>query len=591
MFPKIRTVSIAALVTLFALMNAVSVFAQDREPLEDPIPEPIEKGSIQINLEPVANGMTAPNWGTVAPGCISLSGRLYITDQDGILWNVNLATGQKSVVLDVGDRLVSLGAFGPGTFDERGFLGLAFHPNFAENGLLYTYTSEPVDSPADFSTMPEGEMANHQSVVLEWHIPNSCNPASVVDPASVRELLRIDEPQFNHNAGNLVFGPDGMLYISLGDGGAADDQGVGHVPGGNGQDPSNILGTILRIDPSGSNSANGQYGIPADNPFVGEPGFLDEIFAYGFRNPFRFSFDSRTGDIYIADVGQNDIEEVSLGAPGGNFGWRIKEGSFCFDPNNDDPGFVFECQPGDAPEGLIDPIAEYDHDEGIAVVGGFVYRGSQIPQLRGRYVFGDFLNPPEGGGRLFYLQKNNRILEFQLAGQETLGLRVLGFGQDVNGELYLLANETGVPFGDTGVVLRLAPVHRGAANFHAHLSGDEEVQPVDTQAQGQATFQFNREVTEMDFDLQVANIEDVVAAHIHCAPIGVNGPVGVTLFNGGPISPNGILAQGTVTAPDEGNGCDWTSLQEVLTAIRNEFGYVNVHTLSHPAGEIRGQIR
>ena len=212
-------------------------------------------------------------------------------------------------------------------------------------------------------------------------------------------------------------------------------------------------------------------------------------------------------------------------------------------------------------------------------------------QLRGRYVFGDFLNPPEGGGRLFYLQKNNRILEFQLAGQETLGLRVLGFGQDVNGELYLLANETGVPFGDTGVVLRLASIHRGAANFHAHLSGDEEVQPVDTQAQGQATFQFNREVTEMDFDLQVANIEDVVAAHIHCAPIGVNGPVGVTLFNGGPISPNGILAQGTVTAPDEGNGCDWTSLQEVLTAIRNGFGYVNVHTLSHPAGEIRGQIR
>jgi glucose/arabinose dehydrogenase len=591
MFPKFRTVSIAALTVLLALMNAVLGFAQDREPLEDPIPQTIEKGPIRINLEPVANGMTAPNWGTVAPGCTSLTGRLYVTDQDGILWNVNLATGQKSVVLDVGDRLVSLGAFGPGTFDERGFLGVAFHPNYAENGLLYTYTSEPVNGPADFSTMPEGEMANHQSVVIEWDNPDPCNPDSVVDPASARELLRIDEPQFNHNAGALVFGPDGMLYISLGDGGAADDQGVGHVPGGNGQDPSNILGTILRIDPSGSNSSNGQYGIPADNPFVGMPGFLDEIFAYGFRNPFRFSFDSRSGDMYVADVGQNDIEEISLGVAGGNFGWRIKEGSFCFDPNDADPGFVFECQPGDAPEGLIDPIAEYDHDEGIAVVGGFVYRGSQIPQLRGRYVFGDFLNPPDDSGRLFFLQRNNRILEFQLAGQETLGLRVLGFGQDINGEIYLLANETGVPFGSTGVVLRLAPVRRGAANFSANLSGDQEVPPVDTQARGAATFQFNREVTELDFKLLVANIEGVVAAHIHCAPVGVNGPVAVTLFTGGPVSPNGILAQGTVNAPDDGNGCDWTSLQEVLTAIHNGYAYVNVHTQSNPGGEIRGQIR
>jgi glucose/arabinose dehydrogenase len=591
MFRKVRTLTVASIAALLALTVFVTGFAQDREALDDPIPQPIEKGPIQIRLETVATGMTAPNWGTVAPGCIPLSGRLFVTDQDGILWNVNLATGQKSVALDVGDRLVSLGAFGPGTFDERGFLGVAFHPNYAENGLLYTYTSEPQSAPADFSTIPAGEMPNHQSVVLEWHNPDPCNPASVVDPASARELLRIDQPQFNHNAGALVFGPDGMLYIALGDGGAADDQGLGHVPGGNGQDPSNILGTILRIDPSGSNSANGQYGIPADNPFVGMPGFLDEIFAYGFRNPFRFSFDSRTGEMYIADVGQNDIEEVSLGVPGGNFGWRIKEGSFCFDPNGDDPGFVFECGPGDEPEGLIDPIAEYDHDEGIAIVGGFVYRGSQIPQLGGRYVFGDFLNPPDASGRLFFLQKNNRILEFQIAGQDTLGMRLLGFGQDAFGELYVLANETGVPFGDTGVVLRLAPMARGAGNFRAHLSGDEEVPPVDTLAQGQANFKFNQEGTQMEFKLIVAKIENVVAAHIHCAPAGVNGPVGVTLFSGGPISPNGTLAEGTITAPDEGNGCSWTGLQDVLTAIRNGNAYVNVHTQANPGGEIRGQIQ
>lgn len=164
-----------------------------------------------------------------------------------------------------------------------------------------------------------------------------------------------------------------MLYISLGDGGAAGDQGVGHVPGGNGQEPGNILSTIIRIDPDGDDSANGQYGIPDDNPFVGTSG-LDEIFAYGFRNPFRFSFDARTGEMYIADVGQNDIEEIDLGVAGGNYGWNIKEGSFCFDPNGADPGFVFECGADDVPEEveLIDPIAEYDHDEGIAVVGGFV---------------------------------------------------------------------------------------------------------------------------------------------------------------------------------------------------------------------------
>lgn len=583
-------ISLFTFITMLLLIAVTPVMANNHA-LEDPVPEPIEEGQLMIRLETVATGMTAPNWGTAVPGCETLSGRLVVTDQDGILWAVNLATGQKSVLLDVSDRLVSLGAFGPGSFDERGFLGVAFHPDFAENGLLYTYTSEPVDGPADFSTMPMGETANHQSVISEWQTPDPCSASSVVDPDSRRELLRIDEPQFNHDAGALVFGPDGELYISLGDGGAADDQGVGHVEGGNGQDPSNILGTILRIDPNGNNSANGQYGIPADNAFVGQAGFLDEIFAYGFRNPFRFSFDSRTGEMYIADVGQNDLEEISLGVSGGNFGWRIKEGSFCFDPNGTDPGFVFECGPGDAPDGLIDPVAEYDHDEGIAVVGGFVYRGSQIPPLKGRYVFGDFLQPAIDSGRLFYLQKNNRILEFQLVDQDTLGLRLLGFGQDESGELYVLANATGTPFGDTGVVLRITSGQPAARNFGAHLSGDDEVPPVDTQAQGQATFGASQDESEISFKLKVANIEDVVAAHIHCAPAGVNGPVGVTLFSGGPVSPDGSLAEGTITAPDPGNGCSWSNLEAVLGAIRNGNAYVNVHTLANPAGEIRGQIQ
>lgn len=578
-------------VLVASMLFLVGATAMAAEALEDPIPEPIATGPLRVRFETVTTGMTAPNWGAAVPGCTALKGRLVVTDQDGILWAVNLATGGKSVFLDVSDRLVSLGVAGPGTFDERGLLGVAFHPNFATNGLLYTYTSQPVDGPADFSTMPEDEEANHQSVITEWQVPEPCDASSVVDPTSDRELLRIDQPQFNHDAGALVFGPDDMLYIALGDGGAADDQGVGHVPGGNGQEPGNILGTILRIDPDGDTAANGQYGIPADNPFVGTEGFLDETFAYGFRNPFRFSFDTRTGAMYIADVGQNDIEEIDIGVAGGNYGWRIKEGSFCFDPNSNDPGFVFTCGPDDAPEGLIDPIAEYDHDEGIAVVGGFVYRGRRIPPLRGRYVFGDFFQPPILSGRLFYLEKNARILEFQLADRDTLGFALLGFGQDANGEVYALANLTGTPFGDTGVVLRIAPADRPAPNFRAHLRGEAEVPPVETDAQGEATFAFTDDATVLNFRLLVANIEDVVAAHIHCAPDGVNGPVGVTLFSGGPVSPDGVLAEGTAAAPDASNACNWEDVGDVLTAIENGYAYVNVHTLAHPPGEIRGQIR
>lgn len=573
----------------------------DETALDDPIPEPIEQDGAPIELSTVAEGLTAPTWATTAPG--DAVDRLFVADQDGILWAVRLESGEKSAFLDVSDRLVALGVAGPGTFDERGFLGFAFHPDYVSNGLLYTYTSEPVAGPADFSTMPAGETPNHQSVIIEWQVPDPTNPDAVVDPGTAREILRIDQPQFNHNGGALVFGPDGDLFVALGDGGAADDQGVGHVPGGNGQDPSNILGSILRIDPLGSNSANGEYGIPADNPFVGQPDALDEIYAFGFRNPYRVSFDLETGDLYVADVGQNDIEEVDVVTAGGNYGWRLKEGSFCFDPNEDDPGFVFDADPCPGTEGLdlIDPVAEYDHDEGIAIVGGFVYRGNEIPSLRGRYVFGDYFSPADVSGRLFFLEKRNithgneikdsKILEFQYADREELGFFVLGFGQNRNGEVYVLANETGVPFGDSGVVLRLrsgAGAER-PANFRAHLTGAEEVPPVETDARGQAIFQHQGE--ELEFKLIVANIDNVVAAHIHCAPDGVNGPVGVTLFESSPTGVfNGVLSEGVIVAPDEGNGCGWTDLDDVITALEGGDTYANVHTAEHPGGEIRGQI-
>jgi glucose/arabinose dehydrogenase len=264
-------------------------------------------------------------------------------------------------------------------------------------------------------------------------------------------LLRIDEPQFNHDGGALNFGPDGMLFISLGDGGAADDQAPGHGASGNGQDPSNVLGTILRIDPDGDDSANGQYGIPVDNPLLGVPGVVPEIYAFGFRNPFRFSFDSLTGDLYAGDVGQNHIEEVDLVEPGGNYGWNLKEGSFFFEGNGMNDGTVTNVDPG-VPATLVEPLAEYDHDEGIAIIGGFVYRGNAVAALAGRYLFGDFGSFAADSGPLYYLDAGNTIREFDAG---PLPAAILGFAQDANGEVYVLTNTTGTPFGATGRVQRI----------------------------------------------------------------------------------------------------------------------------------------
>ncbi len=615
-----KTFGVFLIVVLCIVGGVVSPSADWANAASDELADLIKQGGKPIRLETVATGLTAPNWGTVAPGH---PGRLFVTDQNGILWAIDLASGDKTVFLDVSARLVALGIRGPGTFDERGLLGVAFHPDYATNGLLYTYTSEPVNGPADFSTMPPGETANHQSVIIEWQVPDLADPASVVDPTSARELLRIDQPQFNHDGGAVNFGADGMLYISLGDGGGRDDEGVGHGTDGNGQDPSNVLGSILRIDPTGSNSANGQYGVPNDNPFVGQPGFVDETFAYGFRNPFRFSFDMERGDLYVGDVGQDDLEEVDVVVAGGNYGWNIKEGSFCFDPNGADPGFAFDQEPCPAePPGLIDPIAEYNtaddlvnNKDGRAVVGGFVYRGSAIPALVGRYVFGDFSRFTESGvnndGRLFFLNKKNvvrrnriktsKIVEFRLADRDRLGQTLLGFGQDAHGELYVMANDTGVPFGPrdnldvpTGVVLRIAPAVR--QNFRAHLSGREEVpNPVDTRARGKAIFRLSKDGTELRFKVIVAKIKNVIGAHIHLAPAGQNGPIVLPLL-GNPFIPDpgltvkGILVEGTATAADV-NGPFAGNLHALVAAMRAGNTYVNVHTIAFRPGEMRGQIR
>ena len=440
----------------------------------NPISKPIPQGAVSVKLTPVASGLVAPNWGISVPSDPS---RLFVTDQVGTLWVIDLASGNKREFANLRGLLVRLGVNGTNSFDERGLLGVAFHPNYTDNGLLYTYTSEPVNGvTADFSTLSSGEPPDHLSVIREWQVANpkdiDANPAT----NSSRVVMRIAAPAFNHNGGGLNFGPDGMLYIATGDGGNGDDQGTGHdAKRGNGQTLSTVLGKILRIDPVGRTSSNGQYAIPPKNPFSprkspalgGQTGCndgrCDEIYAYGLRNPFRFSFDSLRGQLFAADVGQNAIEEVDVIRRGGNFGWRVREGAFCFRPNGDDPGTVTRvgsCRS----DGLIPPIAQYDHDEGHAVIGGFVYRGAEIAGLIGRYVFGDYAKSLNNDGRLFYLSRKvprrgviakSQVLELQLAGQSGLGMSLLGFGQDAAGELYVLANRTGIPAGDTGVVLRI----------------------------------------------------------------------------------------------------------------------------------------
>lgn len=444
-----RTLTASTTLSIFAA--TYGAWAIGNIPIDDPIPASIPFGNLHIQVEVIADELTAPNWGIGAPG--DPNNRMFVTDQVGVLWVINLDTGMKGEFLDVGSRLVTLGIAGPGTFDERGLLGVAFHPNYQTNGLLYTYESHPATQTPDFTTLTIGQQANHQTVITEWNVPDPSNPSSVVNVNSPREILRIDQPQFNHDAGAMSFGHDGLLYIALGDGGAGDDQGTGHVAGGNGQDTTNILGTVIRIDPLGNNSANGQYGNPADNPFIGATG-VDEIYAYGLRNPFRFSFDQLTGALWLADAGQNDIEEVDVVNKGDNLGWPVKEGSFLFDMNGGGSGFVFADSPG-VPAGMVDPVAQYDHDEGVVVIGGFVYRGKHIPPLSGRYVFGEFARTFNNDGRLFFLDDSDAIQEFNFVGKAGLGRSLLGFGQDNEGEIYIMANSTGTPFGQSGVVLKI----------------------------------------------------------------------------------------------------------------------------------------
>ena len=445
------------------------------------LPE-ITNGNIAIFLLPVATNMAAPDYAISPPGDTN---RLFVVEQNGLLRLIQNGTLLPGAALDIRSRVQP--PLNPSNAnDERGFLGLAFHPGFtnpASSGYLtlYTYNSELIPAgTAPTYPVPTTATNNYKNVVNEWKID-----ANVVDLSSRREVISFGKTAGNHNGGTIVFGPDGYMYLALGDGGDANDVGASHIePGGNAQNLSTPLGKMLRFDPlrpsvtpssSDPVSANGQYRIPTSNPFQG-PGQVPEIYAYGLRNPYRFCFDRANGDLIMADVGQNNVEEIDRIVIGGNYGWPIKEGDFLFNRTNGPSGAAGTIgnPPGNrspgSPAGLIDPLSgpegtlEYDHNEGISITGGFVYRGKAIPELYGKYIFGDLAlktAPVRADGRLFYADfQAGTIKAFplpQFGGTAILpnGLTVHGFGEDADGELYALVTNTPAN-GTGGIVYKIA---------------------------------------------------------------------------------------------------------------------------------------
>ena len=446
----------------------------------------VTNGAVSLFLVAVATNLAAPDYALSPPGDTH---RLFVVEQNGLLRIIQDGALLPGAALDLQGR-VQPPLVASSANDERGFLGLAFHPGFntpANPGFhtLYTYNSEVIPTGTlPTYPAPNGATNNYRNVVNEWKI--SSTNANVVDPASRRELLSFGKNAANHNGGTIAFGPDGYLYLGLGDGGNANDVGPSHiVPGGNAQNLSTPLGKMLRFDPLNPAlnpasqdpvSTNGQYRIPRTNPFQGA-GQAPEIFAYGLRNPYRFCFDPVTGSLIQADVGQNNIEEIDRIVLGGNYGWPIKEGDFLFNQTNAPAGAAgtIGAPPGNRsvalPAGLIDPISgplgtlEYDHNNGISITGGFVYRGTAMPELYGKYIFGDLAlvaSPVRVNGRLFYADvQTGQMNVFYLPqfGSEILpnGLTVHGFGQDANGELYALVTNTSAN-GTGGMVYKLVSV-------------------------------------------------------------------------------------------------------------------------------------
>lgn len=328
------------------------------------------------------------------------SGRFFVVEQRGL---VKIATpGTPPVTaLDLTERLA--------TGSEQGLLGIAFDPEFSKSGFVFiNYTRR----------------SDRATVVSRFSLSSS---GDLIDPQSELEILSVAQPYANHNGGQIGFGPDGYLYLAMGDGGAAGD------PHNHSQDLTTLLGSILRIDVSGAHQARA-YRIPPDNPFVGnQKGFREEVWAWGLRNPWRFSFDPETGKLWTGDVGQNKWEEINVIERGKNYGWNKREGTRCFGGST--------CE-GD----FTQPVCEYSHSEGQSITGGFVYRGKQLPALVGWYIFGDFVS-----GRVWAIDGTAGCAkkELLIGVADSERISVSSFGRDREGEIYLLS------YGD-GRVLKIA---------------------------------------------------------------------------------------------------------------------------------------
>lgn len=473
------------------------------------LPDPIDFGDISVRLLTIADSVTSPVDLTHANDG---SGRLYMALQTGQILVIENGTVLPTPFLDLTAQLPALNA----GFDERGLLGIAFHPDFANNNRFFVRYSRPrVGDPSEACVGTT--RGCHEELLSEF----TALSGTQADAGSERILFRVDEPEFNHNSGALAFGPDGMLYWGQGDGGGANDGldnvNLPHGPTGNGQNIETALGSVLRIDVDSAPDAGLEYKVPVDNPFVGVTG-VDEIYAYGFRNPFKLCFDDGPGgdnNLIVADVGQARIEEIDVVTLGGNYGWVTKEGNQCFDPFNAGSPPAACAATGPFGEPLLGPIAEYDHNngDGISIIGGFVHRGSEFPALNGRYVFGDFstgFGAP--AGKLYHLDYENgssTIFEF-LNGpaNDPIGVFVKGFGEDANGEIYLLASTSLGPFGTAGAVFKIVPL-KGDINGSGAVDFDD-VAAFAAVLVGNETDANKIERADMD-DSGIADGEDIAA--------------------------------------------------------------------------------
>ncbi len=355
-----------------------------------PAEDEINFGSVQeISIQVAFPQLTFPRMVFLThPG--DSSNRIFVVLQPGqiVVFNNTREVDSFEIFLDIRERVNDSG-------NEEGLLGLAFDPTFRENGEFYVYytASEP-----------------RRSILSRFSVDDFENNRA--DPESEIIILEVSQPFGNHNGGMIAFGPDKYLYLGLGDGGSGGD------PRGNGQNRNTLLGSILRIDVSDPQAG---YSIPQDNPFYGVENVMDEIWAYGFRNPWRFSFDRQTGFLWVGDVGQGDFEEVDIVEKGGNYGWNVMEGPECFSPR-------FNCRD----VGLEEPIVYYSHSEGCSITGGYVYRGS-ASTLDGAYIYGDYCS-----GKIWLLRYDGlKIIEHVLLADSDL--QISSFGEDEGGELYILS--------------------------------------------------------------------------------------------------------------------------------------------------------